>query len=244
MSFQSGSSRRPGGALVPSLVRLTTGLAPVADTQTSSRTAFLCRADGNDRVRRQSTDEEGTVARADHDSADETGQALLVVDAINDFAHDDADALLDSFRRRTAGMEAALTRAHSARIPVVYVNDANGRWDGDGPGLVRHAIERGRGGEVIDRLAPTRGDLFFFKRRYSALDNTPLRQVLADLGVGHVLLMGAATEGCVVQTGIDARELGLKATILASACATVDEELERLALDYAERVAGIRVEAG
>jgi hypothetical protein len=36
----------------------------------------------------------------------------------------------------------------------------------------------------------------------------------------------------------------LKATILASACATVDEELERLALDYAERVAGIRIEAG
>jgi transposase-like protein len=41
-----------------------------------------------------------------------------------------------------------------------------------------------------------------------------------------------------------ARELDLKATILASACATVDEELERLALNYAERVAGIRVEAG
>ena len=183
------------------------------------------------------------MAREGDDSTDESGQVLLVVDAINDFAHDGADALLESFRRRAAGMEAALARARGARIPVVYVNDANGRWDGDGPGHVRDAIERGEGGDVIDRLAPTPGDLFFFKRRYSAFDNTPLRQVLADLDVGLVLLMGAATEGCVMQTGIDARELGLKATILASACATVDEELERLALDYAERVAGIRVEA-
>jgi biuret amidohydrolase len=184
------------------------------------------------------------VARANDDSADETGKALLVVDAIDDFAHDGADALLDSFRRRAAGMEAALSGARGAGIPVVYVNDAKGRWDGDGPGHVRDAIERGRGGEVIDRLAPRPGELFFFKRRYSAFDNTPLGQVLADLGVEHVLLMGAATEGCVVQTGIDARELGLKTNILASACATVDEELERLALDYAERVAGIRVDAG
>lgn len=184
------------------------------------------------------------MARGENDSADTTDQALLVVDAINDFTHDDADALLESFRRRAAGMETALARARSARIPIVYVNDANGRWDGDGPGHVRDASEHGRGGELIDRLAPTPGDLFLFKYRYSAFDNTPLREVLSDLGVGHVLLMGSATEGCVVQTGIDARELGLKANILASACATVDEELERLALDYAERVAGIRVDAG
>jgi nicotinamidase-related amidase len=141
-------------------------------------------------------------------------------------------------------MEAALEGARRAGIHVVYVNDAKDRWDGDGPGHVRDAIEHGRGGEVIGRLAPTPGELFLFKRRYSAFDDTPLGQVLAELDVEHVLLMGAATEGCVLQTGIDARELGLKANILASACATADEELERLALDYAERVAGIRVEAG
>jgi nicotinamidase-related amidase len=68
-----------------------------------------------------------------------------------------------------------------------------------------------------------------------------VRQVLAELGIEHISLLGAATEGCVVQTGIDAREQGLKATIVADACATVDERLERLALEYAERVAGIRV---
>jgi nicotinamidase-related amidase len=168
--------------------------------------------------------------------------ALLVVDVINTFTHDDADALLASFRRRLGGMEAALDAARRDGRPVIYANDADDRWDGDAPGHVRDALHRGRGGDVVARIAPAPGDRFFFKLRYSAFDQTPLRQVLASLDVEHILLAGAATEGCVVQTGIDGREQGLKVTILASACATVDEELEELALEYAERVAGIRVE--
>jgi nicotinamidase-related amidase len=168
--------------------------------------------------------------------------ALLVVDVINTFRHDDGEALLASFRRRVGGIEVALDDARRDGRPVIYANDADGRWDGDAPGHVRDAVARGRGGDVIARVAPAPGDRFFFKRRYSAFDQTPLRQVLAELDVEHVLLAGAATEGCVVQTGIDGREQGLKVTILASACATVDEELERLALEYAERVAGIPVE--
>jgi nicotinamidase-related amidase len=44
-----------------------------------------------------------------------------------------------------------------------------------------------------------------------------------------------------VQTALDAREHGLKATILADACATTDEDLEETALRYARDVGGIRV---
>ena len=57
------------------------------------------------------------------------------------------------------------------------------------------------------------------------------------------MLIGAATEGCVVQSGIDARELGFKITILADACATNDPDLEEVALRYAEEVGGMRVSA-
>jgi nicotinamidase-related amidase len=177
-------------------------------------------------------------------AADERGTAasvLLVVDVINTFDHEDAEALLASFGRRVDAIERVLRRARQAGTPVVYANDAYGRWDGDAPGHVRDAVERGRGGDVVARLAPAAGERFFFKPRYSAFDRTPLRQVLAELGIEHVTLVGAATEGCVVQTGIDAREQGLKVTIVADACATVDERLERLALAYAEQVAGIRV---
>ena len=52
---------------------------------------------------------------------------------------------------------------------------------------------------------------------------------------------GSATEGCIVQTAIDAREQGLKTTILADACASTHPELETTALHYAEQVVGAHI---
>ena len=168
------------------------------------------------------------------------GDALLVVDVLNDFEHDDADTLLESFRERAPRMAAALEQARSSGVPVVYVNDDRAHWDSDAPALVREALG-GRGGDVIAPLAPRDGDRILLKHRYSAFDHTALDLLLPSLQVERVLLIGAATEGCVVQTAIDAREHGLKATILAGACATTDEGLEATALRYAADVGGVRV---
>jgi nicotinamidase-related amidase len=44
-----------------------------------------------------------------------------------------------------------------------------------------------------------------------------------------------------VQTALDAREHGLKATIIPDACATTNARLEETALRYAQDVGGIRV---
>jgi nicotinamidase-related amidase len=167
-------------------------------------------------------------------------EALLVVDVINTFEHEDAGRLLASFRERLDGMVAALADARRSGRPVIYVNDANGKWDGNAPAHVE-AARAGNGGDVVEPLAPRTDDLFLFKPRYSAFDQTPLALVLEEFEVGRVLIAGAATEGCVLQTGIAAREHRLEATVLANACATVDAELETVALEYARRVAGIRV---
>jgi nicotinamidase-related amidase len=169
--------------------------------------------------------------------------ALLLIDVVNTFEHEDGDALLASFRERLPGFLTALSRARAAGIPVVYANDNAGRWDSDAPALVRAAVEDGRGGDVVEAVAPQRGDRFVLKPRYSAFDHTPLVIILRELEIERLLLAGAATEACVVQTAIDARELGFKVTILADACATVDEEIERLAFEYAERVVGARVDS-
>ena len=169
--------------------------------------------------------------------------ALLLVDVVNDFEHEDGEWLLMSFRDRHDGFVTMLERARCEGMPVVYANDNFGVWDGDATRLVRSALE-GRGGELVEAIAPREGGTFVVKPRYSAFDHTPLDIILAELGIERLLLGGMSTEGCVAQTTIDARELGFKVSVLADACASVDERLERVALEYLESVAGARIERG
>jgi nicotinamidase-related amidase len=166
---------------------------------------------------------------------------LLIVDVFNDFDHEDGDELLASFRERVPAMVEAIAAARVAVIPIVYVNDQLERWDADAPGLVRSMLAARPGGEVIAPLAPELGDHFVLKPRYSAFDHTALTLLLQELEIERILLVGSATEGCVVQTGIDAREAGFKVTIVADACATSDPALAEIALHYAEEVGGMRI---
>jgi len=167
-------------------------------------------------------------------------EVLLVVDVLNDFEHEDGETLLASFRERSPGLREALERARRDGTPVVYVNDRHGSWVDDASALVRRALA-GAGGDVVGAVAPQPGEPVMLKGRYSGFDHTALDLLLGELGAERLLLAGGATEACVVQTGIDAREHGLQVTILADACATLDEELERVALRYAEEVAGMVV---
>ena len=168
--------------------------------------------------------------------------ALLVVDVIQDFRHEGGDPLLASFRERHRTLLAAIEDARRRGLPVVYANDNFGIWDGDAPRLVRRAVEEGRAGDLVEAVAPRKGDRFVVKPRYSAFDHTPLDLLLRELEVERILLAGAATEMCVIQTAIDAKEEGFKVTILADACATTEAQMERLALEYAERIVGAFVE--
>jgi nicotinamidase-related amidase len=164
--------------------------------------------------------------------------ALLLVDVVNDFLHEDGEALLESYRKAHGTLRAAIDRARAAGAPVIYANDNFGTWDGDVRRLVRHAVEEGRGGDLVAAVAPGGDDRFVVKPRYSAFDHTPLVLILRELGIERILVAGAATEACVVQTAIDARELGFKISILVDACSSVDERNEHLALEYAEAVVG------
>jgi nicotinamidase-related amidase len=163
---------------------------------------------------------------------------LVLVDVFDDFGHEDGQALLASFVSRAPQLRRLVDAARKDRIPVVYANDTGGLFDGDVRRIVADA-RAGPAGELIDALAPIAGDRFVVKPRYSAFDSTPLALILRELEVERILVAGMTTEGCVAQTAIAGKEEGYKVSVVASACATVDPELERIALAYLERVVGV-----
>ena len=168
---------------------------------------------------------------------------LLVIDVLNDFEHQEGERLHNSFEERFDGLRAALAEARAASLPVIFVNDNHGDWRSDRRRLVQRALA-GKAGKRMQAVAPLDEEPLLIKARYSAFDHTSLDLLLAELKAERLLLIGGSTEGCIVQTGIDAREHGYKVTILTAACMTADEERERTALAYAESVAGIILEPG
>lgn len=169
-------------------------------------------------------------------------RAILLVDVIKDFRHEDGGRLLESYRARHGPLVSTLDAARRGGVPVVYANDIAGTWDSDVRDLLEQAIQHGRAGDLVSAVAPREGDPVVLKRGYSAFDATPLESILReDLGVDALLVAGTATEMCVFQTVTDALRLGFGVSVQADACATVDEEHERIALSYLERVLGVEV---
>jgi nicotinamidase-related amidase len=166
---------------------------------------------------------------------------LLVVDVLDDFAHEHGQELLSSFAKRHTQLVALLSAVRAQQIPVVYANDNRGIWDADADRIIRSAVN-GPGGTIVSRVLPRTGERFVIKPRYSAFDHTPLGLILEELDCGRLLLAGMTTEGCVAQTAIAAREHGLKVSVAASACATTDPGKEETALRYLVDVVGVELD--
>ena len=139
--------------------------------------------------------------------------ALLLVDVLKDFRHEDGDALLESYRRRHPALVALLEDARARGAPVVFAND-RGRHTAPGE-VVREAIEKGKAGELVAAVAPAHDEPVVLKDAYSAFDATGLSDVLESFGVEKVLVAGAATEMCVFQTALDAQRAGFDVAVRA-----------------------------
>jgi ferritin-like metal-binding protein YciE/nicotinamidase-related amidase len=174
-------------------------------------------------------------------ASDQRGDVLLLVDLFDDFAHEDGEALLASLAARRDRTAMLLASARFTHVPVVYANDNKGVWDGEAARLRARALE-GPGGPLLRDLVPVGDERFVVKPRYSAFDLTPLELILEELGCERLVLAGMTTEGCVAQSAIAARELGLKVTVVAGACASSTPAAEQTALRYLVDVVGVKVE--
>jgi hypothetical protein len=99
---------------------------------------------------------------------------LLIVDVLDDFAHEDGAELLASFRDRHPALVGLLERPRTDGTPVVFANDNRGLWDGDVDRLVRAALD-GPAGELIGQVAPRPGDRFLIKPMYTGPPSDSIR---------------------------------------------------------------------
>ncbi|MET9390789.1 isochorismatase family cysteine hydrolase [Streptomyces sp. NPDC006624] len=166
--------------------------------------------------------------------------ALIVVDMINTYDHQDAELLVPSVERVVPVVAELIARAREADVPVIYANDNFGRWRSHHGELVEAALARPRA-DLIEPIRPDEESLFVMKARHSVFYETPLAYLLWSLGVGHVVLAGQVTEQCILYSALDAHIRHLEVTVPRDAVASIHPHLASAALEMMERNMGARI---
>jgi nicotinamidase-related amidase len=131
--------------------------------------------------------------------------AVLVIDAINDFAFPESGKVLAAAQRAARRIRRLKEVARRVGIPTIYVNDNFGRWRSDFRALVRHCgSARSRGRAITRLLRPRRADYFVLKPKHSGFYGTTLELVLEHLDVRALILTGLLADSCVLFTAQDA----------------------------------------
>ncbi|MGW5640951.1 isochorismatase family cysteine hydrolase [Streptomyces sp. NPDC003832] len=168
------------------------------------------------------------------------GSALVVIDMINTYDHDDAELLLPAAEKVVPVLAELVGRARDAGAPVIYVNDNFGLWRSHHGELLDAALTRPHA-DLVEPLRPDDDSLFVVKTRHSIFHDTPLSYLLWQLGVGTVVLTGQVTEQCVLYSALDAHIRHLDVTVPRDAVASIHAQLGSAALEMMERNMDARI---
>jgi nicotinamidase-related amidase len=135
---------------------------------------------------------------------DPTRTALVVVDMQNDFVHHGGSLLVPDAEATIPAINRLLQFARAHGIRVVYSQDTHRDDDPEWRIWPEHAREGSWGWDIVDELAPARGDVVLRKLRYDAFYGTPLDHLLREWGTDTLVICGTVANICVHYTAASA----------------------------------------
>lgn len=159
--------------------------------------------------------------------------ALVVVDVLNHYEHEDADVLTRSVREALPAMRRLVGAAQEAGALCVYVNDHHGDWAATRETILARA-GRGAAPDLVTPLAPADDAPFLVKARHSAFYGTQLEHLLRTEDVRRVMLVGQVTEQCILYSALDAYVREIAVAVPRDAVAHIEPDLAEAALRMME----------
>jgi nicotinamidase-related amidase len=168
---------------------------------------------------------------------DNSPVVLLLIDVINDFEFEGAEALFQNALPAARKIAALKEHCASNGIPAIYVNDNFGKWRSDFRNLISHCIDDNtRGRPIAELLKPNDEDYFVLKPKLSGFYFTTLELLLKHLGARTLILCGYAGDMCVVSTAMDAHLRDYHLLIPNDCVVSQDAEQNEQILKYMERL--------
>jgi len=161
--------------------------------------------------------------------------ALVVVDMLNTYDHEDADKLAVSVEEVLPNIVSLRDRAQERDDALlVYVNDNHDDWTVGRATLIDQARDGARP-DLIEPIAPRDPFPFIPKGRHSIFYETSLAHLLRVAEVTRVVLTGQVTEQCIFYSALDAYLRGYEVIVPPDGVAHIYEELAKAALTMMER---------
>lgn len=159
--------------------------------------------------------------------------ALIVVDMINSYDHPDAEKLTKSVEETLPKMVDLIERASNEDVVTIYVNDNFGAWNSNREELVEAALDT-EYKDLVEPIRPAQDTAFVVKARHSIFFETPLDYLLRENDVDRVVLIGQATEQCILYSALDAYIRHFEVTVPRDAVAHIHEHLADAAFEMME----------
>src|SRR5581483_7560714 len=105
--------------------------------------------------------------------------ALLVIDMLNPYEHEDAEPLMRSVEEILGPLAELVSGARDQEILTVYVNDNHGDWSAAREELTEHALA-GSARALVEPIVPPADVPFVVKARHSIFYQTPLEYLLGQ----------------------------------------------------------------
>ena len=129
--------------------------------------------------------------------------ALIVLDMLNRYDHEDAEPLIESVRSVLPAMRGLIRRALERDALVIYVNDNYGDWTA-GRRELAEASMNGVDPSLVEPILPPSDAPFVVKARHSVFYGTQLEYMLRQHGIERLYLAGQVTEQCILYSALDA----------------------------------------
>ncbi len=161
------------------------------------------------------------------------GTALIIIDMLNPYEHEDARPLMESVRAILPALEDLIAGAVERKIGLVYVNDNYGDWSAGRPEIVERALA-GAAPSLVEPIVPAESTPFVVKARHSIFYQTPLEYLLRQSDAGRLILAGQVTEQCVLYSALDAYVRHFEVVVPRDAVAHIHGDLAEAALRLME----------
>ncbi|MFC4387732.1 isochorismatase family cysteine hydrolase [Gracilibacillus marinus] len=168
--------------------------------------------------------------------------ALLVIDLMNDFDFHEGKHLLEHTKKILPNIEKLKNYAKDNHYPIIYINDHYDTWETDYKKIAK-ACETKENKDVINVGLPDSEDYFIMKPQMSGFFRTPLRSLLENLEIEHLIITGIAGNICVLFTANDAHMRGYTLHVPKNCVASNTERHNNEALQLMEKVFNAKIDA-